>query len=130
MDIIKYRRYVVSGAKDCIIHKPYRSTFLRELVRTGQGYYLSIDKVVVGYQVTNSTVSYKVFLPIFSSRRERVLSRINDEINKFAKFYVALFRMKLYIKEVDKISLKILRYSLPAVVLKMIGLYCYDPFLF
>ena len=138
MDVIKYRRYVISGAKYCCIKYIHLATdevikgWSREMVRTGQAYYLTSDKVVVGYQLTNSTVPYKVFLPVFSSCRERFLSRIRNEINKFAKFNVAIFRMKLYMKEIDKISRIIFRKSmssLPEAIVNIIGLYCYDPFL-
>lgn len=130
MDVIKYRHYIVSGAEYCCISTgevfkwgwPWRH---RLEVRKGHAYYLTKKKVVVGYQITNSTVSYKVFLPAFSSNRESFLSNIRNYINKFAKFHVATFRMKLHMKVIDTISHK----SLPEGVLNMIGLYCYDPFL-
>ena len=69
MDNIKYRRYVVSGAKYCCIKYIHTATDVlkgrsREMVRTGQAYYLTV----------------------FSSCRERFLSKIKNEINKFAKF--------------------------------------------
>ena len=47
----------------------------------------------------------------------------------FAKFTVATFRMKLYMKEMDEISKKVLKKPFPMVLLHIIGLYCYDPFL-
>ena len=99
------------------------------LVRKGHAYYLNEHKVVVGYQIANSTVPYTVFLPVFSFYRESFLSKIRNGINKFAKFTVATFRMKLYMKEMDEISKKVLKKPFPMVLLHIIGLYCYDPFL-
>jgi len=142
MDVIKYRYYIVCDAKYCCIATGETIKWwpwpVRKMVRKGysvagalHAYYK--HKVVVGYHITNSSVPYKVFLPAFSSYRESFLSRIRNDINKFAKFNVAIIRMKLYMKEIDKISQQILRKSLitflPEAILNMIGLYCYDPFL-
>ena len=71
---------------------------------------------------------YKVFLPVFSFYRESFLSKIRDGINKFAKFTVATFRMKPYMKEMDEIS-KSIEETVSMVLLHIIGLYCYDPFI-
>ena len=125
MDVIKYRHYVVSDAKYCCIACNKGDV----LVRKGHAYYLNKHKVVVGYQIANSTVPYTVFLPVFSFYRESFLSKIRNGINKFAKFTVATFRMKLYMKEMDEISKKVLKKPFPMVLLHIIGLYCYDPFL-
>lgn len=133
MDIIKYRRYIVTCAEYCCVttDEPIKWSSVTKLIRKGHAYYLNDHKIVIGYQITNPTVKYKVFIPGFSLYAECHLHGIRDYIRKFMKFDVAVIRMRLYIKEIDEISKKIFKNGreLPQVILEIIGLYCYDPFL-
>ncbi len=131
MDIIKYRRYIVTSAEYCCVttDEPIKWRSVRKLIRKGHAYYLNDHKIVIGYQITNSTVKYKVFIPAFSLYAECHLHGIRNYVRIYMKFYVALIRMRLYIKEIDKISKKILNNGrvLPEAILEIIGLYSYDP---
>ena len=131
MDIIKYRRYIVTSAEYCCVttDEPIKWSSVRKLIRNGHAYYLNDHNIVIGYQITNPTVNYKVFIPAFSLYHECHFTRVRDYIRIYMKFYVALIRMRLYIKEIDKISKKILKNGrvLPEEILEIIGLYSYDP---
>ena len=113
----------------CIASDDPRWPSATKSIRKGHAYYLNDHKIVIGYQITNPTVNYKVFVPAFSLYYECYLDGIRDYVRKYVRFNVAAIRMRLYIKRIDKISKKILKNGrlLPQVILSMIGLYFYDP---
>ena len=56
MDICKYRKYMVSDAKiNCI--DTDNNSHASEMVRKGHAYYYTDQKVAIGYEIVNNTVS-------------------------------------------------------------------------
>jgi len=78
--------------------------------------------IITGYSLKSNQ---QIYLPIFQIKKERINFRLRDEVRKFAKFYAADKRQKLYQKILmDLQELKMI----PEFIIMKIAHLTYDPF--
>ena len=89
MNISKYRKYIVRDATYCCC-----ANDTSNIVQKGQGFYLTDTRVVTGYQL----VSPPVYVPLYSHAFETRFRKLRKEVNVYARFYAAQFRVNHYFK--------------------------------
>ena len=92
------------------------------LVEKGMAYWMNEMFIITGYSLKSNQ---KIYLPIFQVEREKINFRLRDEIRKFAKFYAAEKRQKLYQKIL--MNIKELK-MIPKCIIMKIAHLTYDPF--
>ena len=92
------------------------------LVEKGIAYWMNEMYIITGYSLKSNQ---QIYLPIFQFQKERINFRLRDEVRKFAKFYAADKRQKLYQKILmDLQELKMI----PEFIIMKIAHLTYDPF--
>ena len=95
------------------------------LVEKGLAYWINNTTLVTGYRLLGRPKNKEIYRPIFQIEREKLYFRLRDEIKKFAKFYAAEKRQKLYQKVLmDSEELKMI----PEFIIMKIAHFTYDPF--
>ena len=95
------------------------------LVEKGLAYWINNKTLVTGYRLLGRPKNKEIYRPIFQIERENINFRLRDEIRKFAKFYAAEKRQKLYQKVLmDSEELKMI----PEFIIMKIAHFTYDPF--
>tara|TARA_B100001769_G_C21904951_1_gene488494 strand:- start:177 stop:689 length:513 start_codon:yes stop_codon:yes gene_type:complete len=95
------------------------------LVEKGLAYWINNTTLVTGYRLLGRPKNKEIYRPIFQIEREKLYFRLRDEIKKFAKFYAAEKRQKLYQKILMNIEeLKMI----PKCIIMKIAHLTYDPF--
>ena len=95
------------------------------LVEKGLAYWINNTTLVTGYRLLGRPKNKEIYRPIFQIEREKLCFRLRDEIRKFAKFYAADKRQKLYQKVLmDSEELKMI----PEFIIMKIAHFTYDPF--
>ena len=95
------------------------------LVEKGLAYWFNSKTLITGYRLLGRPKNKEIYKPIFQIEREKINFRLRDEIRKFAKFYAAEKRQKLYQKVLmDSEELKMI----PEFIIMKIAHFTYDPF--
>ena len=101
---------------------PYQN---HPLVEKGLAYWINNTTLITGYRLLGRPKNKEIYKPIFQLEREKLYFRLRDEIRKFAKFYAAEKRQKLYQKVLmDSEELKMI----PEFIIMKIAHFTYDPF--
>lgn len=99
-------------------HWPFRKN--HSLVIKGMAYWLNNETLVMGYNLLKDR---NVYMPVFQPWKEKLNHELRMEIQKFAKFYAAEKRQKLYKKTllgIPKLNI------LPEEIIHKIAHFTYD----